>query len=90
MRKSSEAVHSYKYTSAKRKASSGEMITMFHHQNTAANYAEIITTSKSMSGRGKVQPHSKTLAHTHTVLLILSAVIVSPHARCVSTQELTA
>lgn len=90
----SETVHSYKYTSTDRKASNGEMITMFCHQNTAANYVKIITTSKSMSGGelrgGSPTTHSNTSTHTHTLLLILSAVIVRPHARCVSAQELTA
>lgn len=36
-----------------------------------------------------MQPHTHTHTWTHTSL-ILSAVIVRPHARCVSTQELTA
>ncbi len=34
--------------------------------------------------------HTHTHTHTQTLLLSLSTVIVSPHARCVSTQELTA
>ncbi len=38
----------------------------------------------------EVQPHTPTPAHTHALHPILSAVIVSPHARCVSAQELTA
>lgn len=93
-----ETLRSYKYLSTKRKPSDGEMITVFCPQNTAANYVKIITTSKSMSGGGlrggSPTTHSNTSTHTctlaQTLFLILSAVIVSPHARCVSAQELTA
>lgn len=88
-----EAGRSYKYTSANRKASNGEIMTMFHLQNTAANYVKIITMSKSMSAGGlrggHATTHRNTSMHTHTHLL-LSAVIVSPHVQCVSAQELTA
>lgn len=93
--KVSETAHSYKYTSTDRKPSDGEIITMCRPQNAAANYVRIITSSKSMSGGGLRGGCSTTHSHTHActhirLLFILSTVIVSPHARCVSAQELTA
>lgn len=58
-------------------------MTMFHPQNTAANYAKIIM-SKSMRAEGLrgQRETTHTCARTHTV-------IVRPHTRCVSTQWLT-
>ena len=70
MRKWNETARSYKYTSTIRKAHGWEMIAMFRHQNTAANYVKIITLSKSMSGGG-LRGGSRT-THSHTPLLILS------------------
>lgn len=67
LRKFSETVDRYKYTSTDRKASNGEMITMFRHQNTAANYVKIITMSKSMSGkRAERRKSNHTLEHQHS------------------------
>lgn len=63
-----ETIHGYKYKSANRKAQNGEIMTTFHPQNTAANYAKIIM-SKSMRAeglRGQRENHTHTNSRTHT------------------------
>lgn len=86
-----EAGYSYKYSSANRKASNGEIMTIFYVQNTAANYVKIIT-SKSMSAGGlrvgHATTHRNTSIRTHTSSCLQW--LLSPHVQCVSAQELTA
>lgn len=64
-----QSAHIYKYTPTNRKPRNGEMIAMFSHQNTAAKYVKIITTSKPMSSggprEGNPTAHLKQ-QHTHT------------------------
>lgn len=73
MRKSSETVHGYKYALTDRKPRGWDMITVFHHQNTAANYVKIIMMSKSMSGGGlrRGSPTTRSHTSTHTTLLLI-------------------